>query len=39
MPQIPMFFDKLSVAHSDRVTNVEFDTQERLNYVAVEVVE
>jgi ABC-type transport system substrate-binding protein len=37
MPNIPMFFDRLAAAHSERVTNVEFDTQEDLNYFTVEV--
>jgi ABC-type transport system substrate-binding protein len=37
MPNMPMFFDRLAAAHSERLTNVEFDTQEDLNYFTVEV--
>lgn len=39
MPNMPMFFDLLAAAHSDRITNVNFDAQENLDYTALEVVE
>lgn len=39
MPNMPMFFDKLAAAHSERVTNVEFDAQEQLDFTALEVTE
>ncbi|HSK96837.1 MAG TPA: ABC transporter substrate-binding protein [Euzebyales bacterium] len=39
VPQAPLFFDRLSAAHSERVTNVEFNIQEDLDYLTVEVVE
>jgi len=37
MPNIPMFFDKLAAAHSDRIDNVIFDAQENLDYTALTV--
>jgi ABC-type transport system substrate-binding protein len=39
MPNIPMFFDKLAAAHSDRIDNVIFDAQEHLDYTALTVSE
>lgn len=39
VPLMPMFFDQLAAAHSERVGNVEFNSQEDLNYLTVEVVE
>ncbi len=39
VPNMPMFFDQLSAAHSENVTNVQFDAQENLDYVAIEVTE
>jgi oligopeptide transport system substrate-binding protein len=39
MPLIPMFFGKVVAAHSDRVTNVEFNAQENLDYTQLEVTE
>jgi len=39
MPNIPMFFDKLAAAHSDRIDNVIFDAQENLDYTALTVTE
>ena len=39
VPLMPMFFDRLSAAHSERVTNVQFNVQEDLDYLTVEVVE
>jgi hypothetical protein len=39
MPNIPIFFDKLAAAHSDRLDNVIFDAQENLDYTALTVTE
>jgi ABC-type transport system substrate-binding protein len=39
VPLMPMFFDRLSAAHSERLTNVQFNVQEDLDYLTVEVVE
>ncbi len=39
MPLAPMFFDRLQAVHSDRVTNVQFDVQENLDYTAIQVAE
>ena len=39
MPVIPMFFGKVVAAYSDRVSNVDFDAQENLDYTALEVTE
>jgi oligopeptide transport system substrate-binding protein len=39
MPQAPLFFDRLSAAHSNRVDNVHFNTQEDVDFFQIEVVE
>ena len=39
VPSAPLFFDLIAAAHSERVSNVVFDTQEDMDYTAVEITE